>query len=302
MSQSPCQDLEAQVQGTKMPPVDETQPQITISTEASAKSQTQDVEKKNMRNSVECTDLEQGDFTAASSGSEETQEASSSSSSSSPLTPHGRFVVKVLAILTLQLLVSAALVGLTFVYGLPVRSFINNNPLIALVLLFVSIIVLLVLTCGRETAKKKPQNFILLALFTCSLSYLLAFLASFTESFVVLISLVLTFMIVLGSIFSALKFNQEFSKKSYFAYQSVPLTFTLLAIGVLFPSVIMSALVSTGVAALSSVHLMFDTQRLLGDYNNKYAEKDYILASLDIYADIFLIFVRILKLLKELLN
>ena len=293
MTQFPCQDLEAQVQGTKME-VAETQPQIT-SAESEGEKKVQEAKK-----SVDCTDLEQGELTTASSSSEKTMEISSSSSTS--FAPEGRFIVKVLVILTFQLFVSGALVGSTFVSSLPVRGFIKDHPLIALVLLMVSVITLLVLTCGKETAKKKPQNFILLALFTCSLSYLLAFLASFTKSFVVLLSLVLTFMIVIGSIFSALKFNQTFSKKSYFAYQSVPLIFTLLAIGVLFPSVIMSALVSTGVAALASVHLMFDIQRVLGDYNNKYSDKDYILASLNIYADIFLIFVHILKLLKELLS
>ena len=260
------------------------------------KNQSQNAPQDSEKISVEATDLEQGEISNASTNnSDKTLEVS--------FIQRDKFVMKVLAILMVQLLISSVLVGLTFIPSLPAQDFFNNHPLIALALLVISIISLLVLTCGRNMARKKPHNYILLFVFTCCLSYTLAFVASFSRSFIVLLSLLFTLTIVLGSICSVLRSStdQEFSKKKCFLGQSVPLIIALGATGIIFPNIFVSALVSAGIVILLSVHLLFDIHMLFGNFESKYNQKDYILASLDIYADVCLIFIHALKLFKELL-
>lgn len=287
---SPPENAEVQITKTvveEAKPQSETDIILIIPTEASGEK----IETKSI-------DLEKGgDVTNTSSEtSDKTLETS--------FTQRDKFVTKVLAILMGQLLISSTLVGLTFIPQIPARDFLNNYPLVALVLLIVSIVVLLVLTCGRGMARKTPQNYILLFLFTCSFSYTLAFVASFSRSFIVLLSLVFTFTIVLGSIGSVLRSSssQEFSKKKCLIGQSVPLVLSLGTVGIFFPNIFVSALLSAAIVTFLSIHLLFDIQTLFGNYESKYNKKDYILASLDIYADVCLIFIHALRLFKELLE
>jgi FtsH-binding integral membrane protein len=236
-------------------------------------------------------DLEQGPIPSSSS------EDSKSQPEKVDDTIRRAFVRKVLLILTAQILVSAFMVGMTFFPNGVVKNFMLRNSYLAIISTVLGIILLIALVWKRENLQKVPRNYILLTIFTVCMSYSLAFLASFSNGAGVLIAAGLTFLIVVSAlIYVSMSKKKNFSKLGLYLAQIIPLFFALPIIGYFFPGLVIRALIGAGIVTFLALHLTFEIVRVMGRCESKYSVDDYILAALDIYIDIYLIFLELLKI------
>jgi len=197
---------------------------------------------------------------------------------------------------------SSLIIGVTFTPNSKFRKFLHDEPYLAIVALMITIVSLLALVCKRNNLRKVPWNYILLFTFTCAISYDLAFIASFTGSAIVIIAAVMTLIIVFGATVYAWKSKDNFTRMGYFLYEIVPLCIGLLILGIIYPKMIITGLISAAIAFIFSIHLTFDIKRLIGKFEVKYTVDDYILAALDIYIDIYIIFVELFQLVQTFAN
>ncbi|XP_052575469.1 protein lifeguard 1-like isoform X4 [Peromyscus californicus insignis] len=74
------------------------------------------------------------------------------------------FILKVFVVLSVQLLVTATIIGV-FVFSKPLRQWVISVPWFIYALLPACFIVIIVLACCRDVRRQVPMNYILLALF-----------------------------------------------------------------------------------------------------------------------------------------
>ena len=202
------------------------------------------------------------------------------------------FVKKVLGIVSAQFFFTTLVVYL-IVSSQSTIDYLKNNISILIVFLCIYVITAIFLICCRNLARKVPANYILLALFTSSLSIIVASSASLYELTSIVNAFVITFVTCVAITFYAL-----FSK--------VKINFLVGAIFVVF-----SSLATTGillifgvgsynwyyflVSVLFGLFLLFDIKRVS---SSKYglSHEDYIYGAMMIYLDIINLFLWILKL------
>lgn len=207
------------------------------------------------------------------------------------------FVRKVLAILMTQMLISVFLVGITYIPNLGIKNFLTTKKYVLLIAMLVILACFVTILCKKSIAQKVPQNYILLFTFTIALSYVLAFLASFTESFIVLISAALTLLIVLAAILSACRLRKNNSFIMTFLYQAIPVFVLLAVVGLSYPKFLVRTAISVAIVVVISVHLTISIHGLISNFEKIFKVDDYILAAMQIYTDVYLIFVKGLTIL-----
>lgn len=162
-----------------------------------------------------------------------------------------------------------------------------------------NIILLIALYCFRDICKKVPRNYYMLFLYTISESYLISYLCGLTEPSIVLLAGVLTTFIVF-----ALTIYAVFSKTDVTMKTSMLIYFPLAAIVIIivassYQTYISHVIVSLIIIGLFSLYLVFDLQRLTGNKAITYSVDDYIIAALDIYIDIVIVFKELIYILSR---
>lgn len=204
------------------------------------------------------------------------------------------FIKKVLVILMIQLTITTITVALTFSDDIGWRQFLRDNQAGLWISLAVSIAVILILACCRPAARKVPLNYILLTLYTLSISYFLASIAAVSKSTIVIFAGGFTLFAVFAISMYAWKAKRDLTKKMSFAIVFSSMLLMLLIFGLIFRSHIVNVVISAAIGLFFSFMLAVDVQRLSGQYAIKYSLDDYIIAALDLYIDIVQIFLAVL--------
>lgn len=209
------------------------------------------------------------------------------------------FVKKVLVILFIQLGITSLFIGATFVDSLGVRHFVKTNTPTLIFMALLSFGSLIIIMCKRNLSRKVPYNYLLLFFYTCGMSYLVASLAAFTSSQVVLFAGVATMVIVFAILIYALlsKSSINFSRMLIIIF--VLICLLLLGTGPLFTGKIQQIIFSLMITFLFGVYLAFSIKRLKDRYDELYSIDDYIIAALDIYINIVYIFVFMLEICRK---
>lgn len=229
------------------------------------------------------------------------------------------FIRKVYSILTVQLLVSMAFIAI-FVLHEPTKRFVQQNAWLVFVAMGVQIVTMLIIACCGEVRRNFPMNFILLAIFTLSMSFMLGVISSVHTGETVMLAAGITaavcFALTIFAFQTKLDFTVcggEYRLKTQLTLKLVILI-NLLFSGVLFAAAIILLIfgivsiffpgrtikliyASVG-ALLFSVYLIYDTQLMLGG-KHKYSisPEEYIFAALNLYMDVVQIFIQILTIL-----
>jgi FtsH-binding integral membrane protein len=208
------------------------------------------------------------------------------------------FIRKVYGILSAQILLTT-IVSVITVFYTPLNLLLRGNSPLLLFLVFLPFIFLIPLLRYQQ---KHPHNYILLGLFTLSISFTVGVTCANTDGKIVLEALILTSAVVsslTGYAFYASKKGKDFS---YLGPLLFTCLFTLVLTGMMqmfFPLGPVSHAIYGGVGAMIfSAYIVYDTDNLI----KRFTYDEYIGASVTLYLDILNLFLSILRILREANN
>ena len=164
----------------------------------------------------------------------------------------------------------------------------------------VALLTELPLLCFREIARKVPLNYFLLITFTLAESYLVAFICAVYDPLVVAIAASLTAFATLSltayALFTPLDFT--FAAGSLYLFTAALFGCTFLAL--FLPSSQILRVVISGVSVIVfGLYLIFDIEMIVGGHYCEFGIDDYVIAAMQVYLDIIMMFVHILRLISD---
>jgi FtsH-binding integral membrane protein len=144
-----------------------------------------------------------------------------------------------------------------------------------------------------------PSNYITLTIFTLSLSYLVATTTCIYTPSSVITALLLTFITAVSLTVYAWKTDKDFTIMDGTLFTGLVLLFFTSIIYIFIRLPILHLLILYGGLIWFSIYLIYDTQLILGGHRTKFSEDDYILASIFIYLDIIILFLKIIDIFGE---
>ena len=212
-----------------------------------------------------------------------------------------RFIQKVYSILAVQLLITAAFVTASCFVPRYIK-FVQENIWLYWVCLVVNIVLLYVLVYVRSASRKVPLNFILLGLFTVTEAYMVSCITNYYDSITVFIAAVLTAGIVVALTIYACTTKTDFTVCGGLLFSAVMALFIASIFSIFFQNKIFQIIISAVSVVLFSIYLVYDTQLILGKGELKLTIDDYIFAAMNLYIDIIMIFLEILRLIGAAKN
>jgi len=208
------------------------------------------------------------------------------------------FVRKVYGILSIQLLITVILCGLTFKDE--VKVFMIESSGFLWLSMSLSIILSIPLLCFRSIARKVPTNYLILFFWTLSEAYMVACVCALYDGKTVIMAAVATLVVTLSITLYAFYTKEDFTFLGGFLFCGVAMLL-LLTIFSFFLPFLHTVICIFGVF-LYSLYLLFDTQLILGKVGNEFSLDDYVLAALCIYIDILQIFLYLLEIISRFNN
>ncbi|CAN9430988.1 unnamed protein product [Alternaria sp. RS040] len=202
------------------------------------------------------------------------------------------FIRKVYAILTVQLLATAAVSALSMMSE-SYKNFIQSTPWLMWVSLIGSF-VFLGLTFWKR--KSYPTNLVFLAGFTAMEAYSISVIVSFTDSKIVLQALFFTLGIFIALSLFACQSKYDFTHWAPYLFGALWVVVLFGFMSMFFPS---SSTVDLGYgvvcALIFSGYILVDTQMIMRHYH----VEEEIAASISLYLDIINLFLAILRILNS---
>jgi protein lifeguard len=214
------------------------------------------------------------------------------------------FIRKVYSIFTAQMV--STIFFTSFVmnnYGF--RTFLRSNfDVIGGLATLISFIAVTTLVALPKLRYKQPYNFGLLGIHTLCQSVIISVFATFVNPKAVCLGTMHTLSAFV--VLTAYSFQKN-PKYDLSTIGNLLLTcLSSLAVGsflsIYFKLPLMDNLISAGLAVLSAVYLTYDTQKIIGGKHTKYpyGQKEYILAALNLYQDVYNLFVQMIKIQAQL--
>ncbi|KAG9185941.1 transmembrane BAX inhibitor motif-containing protein 4 [Alternaria panax] len=202
------------------------------------------------------------------------------------------FIRKVYAILTVQLLATAAVSALSMMSE-SYKNFIQQTPSLMWMSLIGSL-VFLGLTFWKR--KSYPTNLLFLAGFTAMEAYSISVIVSFTDSKIVLQALFFTLGIFIALSLFACQSKYDFTHWAPYLFGALWVVVLFGFMSMFFPS---SSSVELGYgvvcALIFSGYILVDTQMIMRHYH----VEEEIAASISLYLDIINLFLAILRILNS---
>lgn len=213
------------------------------------------------------------------------------------------FMRKVYSILSLQLLVTMALMGFFFIQ--PVREYATKSgQWMFIVAALASFACLIALACFENVRRKAPGNFICLGVFTILEGVMLGCAVARYDADEVMIAIGATTVLVLGLTVFALQTKIDFTTWGAALWLCCLALFIFGLCRWFFPySKTLNLIYACIGALIFSMYIIFDTQLMMGG-KHKYAldPEEYIFASLNLYLDVINLFLMILQIIHNSRN
>ncbi|CAK7215270.1 hypothetical protein SBRCBS47491_002425 [Sporothrix bragantina] len=206
-----------------------------------------------------------------------------------------QFVRKVYAILTIQLLATAALSSLSFVSD-GYRKWVQSHPAMVFVSLF-GAMAFLGLTFWKR--KSYPANLLFLSGFTMLEAYSVSVIVSFYDASIVLNAVILTAGIFVFLTLFACQTKYDFTSWMPYLFGALWALILFGFMAMFFPYNSTTELIYGGITALIfSGYILVDTQMVL----RKHHVEEEIAAAISLYLDIINLFLAILRILNSQQN
>ena len=199
------------------------------------------------------------------------------------------FILKMLTILVLQLLATTIAIILTFTLKTGAREHMQKHQYGLWIAFGISIFILIVSLCFRNYFKKAPQNYILLLLFTCTLSYMMAAATAMTNSATIVFAGGFTLFVVFCiacSAWRAWRTNTELTWTRMIIIVLIATLLMLLIFGSIFRSRITNVGIGCVIAFVIGFCLALHLYLLIDAKLDEYSLDDYVIAVLDTYTNI----------------
>lgn len=206
------------------------------------------------------------------------------------------FIVKVYGIIAYQLVITSIVIYFSLVNPW-FKSLLLKSFGFFILNVFLSFFLVLLPIFYPQAYKIVPLNYIILTVFTLSYSCIAAqevCLYSFNS---IMVALFLTFVTVISLTIYAWKSEKDFTVCGGTLFVSLILLI-FSGIILIFIRIPLLNLIYTFITLIIfCIYLIYDTQLLIGKGKYKFDEDDYILAAINIYLDIIILFLELLELL-----
>ncbi|OKL61239.1 hypothetical protein UA08_03858 [Talaromyces atroroseus] len=203
-----------------------------------------------------------------------------------------QFIRKVYSILTVQILLTTALSGISF-FSDSYRTWIQSHPWLIIVSL-IGAIGFMFLTFWKR--KSYPANLLFLSGFTALEAYSISVVTSFYDARIVVQALVITLAIFVALTVFACQTKYDFTHWMPYLFGALWLLVIFGFMAAFFPYNSSVELVYGGVSALIfSAYVLVDTQLIMRHYH----VEEEIAASISLYLDIINLFLSILRILNS---
>lgn len=205
------------------------------------------------------------------------------------------FIRKVYCILSFQLILTAGFVLLAC-FSDAYKEFLITHIWIVIVCSVVSIVIFYAMIYIRSFTRKVPLNFIVLGLFTLCESVMVSSITMKYDNKVVGIAAVLTAAMVIALTIYACTTKTDFTVCGGALFVCGVVVIIASFIGFFIRDRVYQLILSCVSTILFSMYLIYDTQLILGKGELALTVDDYIFAAMNLYLDIIMIFIEILKI------
>ncbi|KAJ6651686.1 hypothetical protein lerEdw1_018734 [Lerista edwardsae] len=206
--------------------------------------------------------------------------------------------LQVFLLLTLQLSVILAIVAV-FTYEDDVTVFVQSNVWLYHVSFAVYFISLIVVGACGEFTRVYPWNLIALCILTLNLSYMTGTIASFYDTYAVIIAVGISAAVCFTVVLFSMQTKYDFTCSRGFLLVCLVVLFIFGTLCIFFRSHALDILYASLGALLFSCFLAVDTQMILGNKLLAISPEDYVFAALNLYTDMVFIFVFILAIMSR---
>lgn len=209
------------------------------------------------------------------------------------------FVQKVYGILTFQLLFTVFMCIISMVSS----SFLNfqvQSSGLFIFFIVLNIVILLILFCCLDISRKVPYNYILLAIFTFSESWIVSTICGLTDKKIVFMAAVMTLGITVSLTLYAITTKTDFTICGglMFILGMVMLLFAIFAI--FTDNKIVHIIICSISVVILGIYIIYDTQLIVGGRKQSLEIDEYIIGALMLYIDIITLFLELMELLRHL--
>ncbi|XP_031343119.1 protein lifeguard 2-like [Photinus pyralis] len=213
-----------------------------------------------------------------------------------------RFIQRVYTILAVQLLYTFAVVFLCM-FVPEVNEYVRSTSFLVIIAGVVYLVVYLILICVKSARRQYPLNFVLLAIFTISFSYCVAYMSVFYKTHIVLMSIGMTAVITLVVSVLACQTSFDFTDCApllcFITLVSLVCGSVLLLIAALTHTPVLYAVYSAIIGFLFVMYLAYDTQLIMGGRHVELSPEEYIHGALTLYIDIIEILIHVMQILDR---
>jgi len=205
------------------------------------------------------------------------------------------FIKKVYLILSTQLLITFLVVLASFLSD-PFRDFLTRTSWLLIVAAVLTFVIIIVLGCFPSVSRNVPINYILLFVFTLGEAYIVAYVCSRSDPATVLLAAGLTLGITIALTLYATFTKSDFTFLGGFLFVCL---IALLIGGIaayFFRNKWLNLVLAVFGAIIFGIYIIFDTQLIIGNKGLKFKIDDYVFAAINLYMDIIMLFLYILRI------
>ncbi|CAK68517.1 unnamed protein product (macronuclear) [Paramecium tetraurelia] len=221
-----------------------------------------------------------------------------------------KFIVKVYSLLTIQLFVTFVMVAIAC-FSKAFRDLLINPYSYKATPFYwsmfaVSFVTEIAIFCFKKVARKVPNNYIALTIFTVSFSFVVAgSCAVCKDAFenggtLILIAALMTFAVTASLTVYACRTKSDFTMAGGALFILSSIMFILFIFAIFFFNIILWLLLCSLSVILYGFYLIYDTQLIIGGKSHQLSIDDYVIGTMFIYIDIIILFLRILQILMIL--
>ncbi|KAM3147350.1 hypothetical protein pb186bvf_000601 [Paramecium bursaria] len=221
------------------------------------------------------------------------------------------FIRKVYSIISMQLMITTAFTYIILTNDYLTTLVVTNIPLMIFACLFLLVTEIIIICCRSQclinnfrVSRKVPTNYILLLLFTISMSYLVSISCAAVKlqysqngAELILIAAAMTTVATIAVTIYSITTDKDFTTSGAFLF-AISVALLIFGISLIFYSNKFLQLIYLSLMIILYIwYLIYDTQLIAGGRTYELDFDDYIIGALLIYVDIMGLFLEILRIL-----
>ena len=208
-----------------------------------------------------------------------------------------QFIRKVYIILLFQLLLTM-LITLIMMHTSSLASFFSRNYWILFIDGTMIFIIMMVIMCFSQIARKVPTNYILLAIFTLGFSLLVGCVAAMTDPTIVLMAAIMTFCVTFALMIYAYYTKTDFTYMGgfFFIFWMVFMVFEVFK-WLWEENSPLSPVICAVIVMVYGGYMIYNTKMIMKKNSLLFSEDDYVFAAMFFYIFVIAMFVRLMKLM-----